>query len=436
MIRTFFATDLEIGKIDDNGNDVFASDCMRLFGYSDCANDDLETVSIEILLSVAEQKKIGGKIIFYDENKNIISIREFVPGEKSSDVMVVEYPKSSDNKVHNGASYFRFYIYWEDHTNFDFFSNNILETRDVYGLQITHNSLDKTVTVNGTSTGYVCIPWDAGERTSGGPGLTCGGTNEDDITPPEGTEITNDLILDFFESSLRSSIRNATRYGCEVYYNLPLNKQLYLYNATDPSTSAKIKIGLNCTTEKPNTSGAGHILITKSTFAYFDATGTVIENKNNPNYVFPFIFIEPGSTFNNERIRLHLYSGLSLDLISIFSFPEWEYIYDIPELIGNTFSDISEDLYRIPATMWQQNDEFNDGLPYMEMLPGLNFAEKTMKYDDLRLLDEVEVVSYPHGLDTYLPISKIEITPDNPFNSTYTIGYTKKQLITKQVNKK
>lgn len=422
MIRTFFATDLEIGKIDDNGNDVFASDCMRLFGYSDCANDDLETVSIEILLSVAEQKKIGGKIIFYDENKNIISIREFVPGEKSSDVMVVEYPKSSDNKVHNGASYFRFYIYWEDHTNFDFFSNNNLETRDVQGLQITHNSLDKTVTVNGTSTGYICIPWDAGT------GLTCGGTNFEEN---EETATNPNDILDIFENILKNSLRSG---GTTAYTNLPLDKQLYLYNATEPSTSAKIKIGLNCMTNNPEENPRD--IQTMSSFAYFDATGTVIENKNNTNYVFPFIFIEPGSTFNNERIRLHLYSGLSLDLISIFSFPEWEYIYDIPELIGNTFSDISEDLYRIPTTMWQQNDEFNDGLPYMEMLPGLNFAEKAMKYDDLRLLDEVEVVSYPHGLDTYLPISKIEITPDNPFNSTYTIGYTKKQLITKQVNKK
>lgn len=422
MIKTFFTSNLEIGKIDDDGNDVFASDCMRLFGYSECGNDNLENVSIEILLSAVEQKKLGGKILFYDENKNIISIREFTPGDKSSDVMSVEYPKYVDDKVHWEASYFRFYIYWEDHTNFDFFSNNNLETRDVLGLQVSHNSLDKTVTINGTSTGYVCIPWDAGT------GLSCGGTSFEENG--ETAENPNDL-LDQFEHTLRNSLRNA---GSTAYTYLPLNKQLYLYNATDPSTSAKIKIGLNCMTEDPKENPRG--IQTTSTFAYFDAAGTVVENKNNTNYVFPFIFIEPGSTFNNERVRLHLYSGLSMDLLSVFSFAEWEYIYDLPELIEGVSNDITEDLIRTPNNIWQQNDDFNDGLPYMEILPGMEFDEYVPKYDELRLLDEVEVVSYPHGLDTYLPISKIEITPDNPFNSTYTIGYTKKQLISKQVNKK
>lgn len=68
----------------------------------------------------------------------------------------------------------------------------------------------------------------------------------------------------------------------------------------------------------------------------------------------------------------------------------------------------------------------------------LNIADEedpTHSYEYIRLLDKVRVISQPHGLDRYFPVSKLTIPLDNPENATFELGTTVKQSLTKAYGK-
>lgn len=56
--------------------------------------------------------------------------------------------------------------------------------------------------------------------------------------------------------------------------------------------------------------------------------------------------------------------------------------------------------------------------------------------DAIDLLDEIRVVSPPHGLDRYFPVTRMEIPLDDPANMVLTLGSAVKTSLTTQTNSK
>lgn len=51
------------------------------------------------------------------------------------------------------------------------------------------------------------------------------------------------------------------------------------------------------------------------------------------------------------------------------------------------------------------------------------------KYESIKLFDHVHVISVPHGLDRWFPVTKVEITLDKPDDTTYTLSKVVRQKI-------
>lgn len=58
-----------------------------------------------------------------------------------------------------------------------------------------------------------------------------------------------------------------------------------------------------------------------------------------------------------------------------------------------------------------------------------------VNYEDIKLLHKVRVISQPHGLDRYFPVSKLTIPLDNPEKATFELGTTVKKSLTKAYSK-
>lgn len=57
-----------------------------------------------------------------------------------------------------------------------------------------------------------------------------------------------------------------------------------------------------------------------------------------------------------------------------------------------------------------------------------------INYESIKLLDEIRVVSSPHGLDRLFPVTKLSIPLDSPENATFEIGTKVKQTLTEVHN--
>ncbi|MCD8119766.1 MAG: phage tail protein [Lachnospiraceae bacterium] len=62
----------------------------------------------------------------------------------------------------------------------------------------------------------------------------------------------------------------------------------------------------------------------------------------------------------------------------------------------------------------------------------LHYLDSTV--EDVKLLDQIRVVSVPHGLDRYFPVTKLEIPLAEPENTTYTLGDDIKTSLTEVNN--
>lgn len=394
MIVTLDISNLEIGKIDENGNDVYSAEHMRCFGYIPVCNDNYEDIKFTFNMmktendSIDTEKAVEGTVIFYDEDLRILGIKTFTPER-----MVVDYPRDENDKIYI-VKYIRFYVNWINHYKFDFFENKMFDkTTYGYGFRVIVDG-DNVVTVDGVNlTNEICI-----NLSDNRIGLDTGTAGS--FLKEIGTFMIYDRIGDFINSSCTLKvITNAVSVdegGIETFdYNLDseLNEE-----------------GLEIQNDVLN--------------GYY-TNGSIMVN----------LIIPKGVILNNFRFSPIVYSGFSLNELVIESVPEWELIYDIPENVLHMFtSDFSVNTI-IPSSIWNQNDNYNDGIPFLDLLPTIEYTDKHREEERLELLDEVRIISYPHGLDTYLPITRMEITPDKPLNSTYTIGEIKKQTISSRVNK-
>lgn len=89
----------------------------------------------------------------------------------------------------------------------------------------------------------------------------------------------------------------------------------------------------------------------------------------------------------------------------------------------------------LPKSMWRCTKYVESGYPYHLLMPDLQYAEPTYKYECIRLLDNVRVISYPHGLNRLFPVTKMEIPLDKPENTTYTLNFKKTNTLTGNIAK-
>lgn len=63
-------------------------------------------------------------------------------------------------------------------------------------------------------------------------------------------------------------------------------------------------------------------------------------------------------------------------------------------------------------------------------LSALDLHYLDIDYEAVKLLDEIRVISIPHGMDRYFPVTKLEIPLDQPENTQFTLGDDIKATLT------
>lgn len=84
------------------------------------------------------------------------------------------------------------------------------------------------------------------------------------------------------------------------------------------------------------------------------------------------------------------------------------------------FDDIDDEEELLEAAKEYLNDIQYDTMTLEVSAVDLNYLN--VDTEQLKLSDRVRVISKPHGLDRYFPITKISIPLDNPANTTFTMG--------------
>lgn len=86
-----------------------------------------------------------------------------------------------------------------------------------------------------------------------------------------------------------------------------------------------------------------------------------------------------------------------------------------------------------PAILLEKAKEYLANLQFDNMkieLTALDLHYLDASCEAFKLLDEVEVISLPHGLDRVFPVTKIEISLDSPEKTRFTLGDTVKTSLT------
>lgn len=63
-------------------------------------------------------------------------------------------------------------------------------------------------------------------------------------------------------------------------------------------------------------------------------------------------------------------------------------------------------------------------------LSALDLHYLDIDYEAVKLLDEIQIISIPHGMDRYFPVTKLEIPLDQPENTQFTLGDDIKATLT------
>lgn len=91
----------------------------------------------------------------------------------------------------------------------------------------------------------------------------------------------------------------------------------------------------------------------------------------------------------------------------------------------------------VPANLLSKAEKYLNEAQYDNMqleIRAVDFNLADPNVPPIDLLDEIRVVSPPHGLDRYFPVTKMEIPLDSPENMILTLGTAVKTSLTKQSN--
>lgn len=67
-------------------------------------------------------------------------------------------------------------------------------------------------------------------------------------------------------------------------------------------------------------------------------------------------------------------------------------------------------------------------------LTAVDMANLEADYESIKLMQTVRVVSKPHGLDKYFPVTKLDIALNNPANDTFTLGLEVSKSLTSKTS--
>lgn len=93
-----------------------------------------------------------------------------------------------------------------------------------------------------------------------------------------------------------------------------------------------------------------------------------------------------------------------------------------------TWDDVTD-----PAVLLEKAKAYLTDLQFDNMeleLSALDLHYLDVDHEAVKLLDEIRVISYPHGLDRMFPVTKLEIPLDNPDQTQFKMGDTVKTSLT------
>lgn len=97
-----------------------------------------------------------------------------------------------------------------------------------------------------------------------------------------------------------------------------------------------------------------------------------------------------------------------------------------------TWDDVTD-----PAVLLEKAKEYLAEIQFDNMeieLSALDLHYLDVSYEAVKLLDEIRVISRPHGLDRMFPVKKLEIPLDNPEQTKFTLGDTEQTSLTSANN--
>lgn len=98
---------------------------------------------------------------------------------------------------------------------------------------------------------------------------------------------------------------------------------------------------------------------------------------------------------------------------------------------------VSWDNVTVASTLLSKAKKYLSELQFDSMvieLSAIDLHYMDIDVESVSLLDEIRVISKPHGLDRLFPVTKLVIPLDKPENATYTLGDTVKMSLTQSNN--
>lgn len=90
------------------------------------------------------------------------------------------------------------------------------------------------------------------------------------------------------------------------------------------------------------------------------------------------------------------------------------------------------------AALLTKGKEYLEDIQFDDMdveLSALDLHYLNIDYEAVKLLDKIRVISKPHGMDRFFPVTKLEIPLDHPENTQFTLGDTVRTTLTSVNNK-
>lgn len=244
-----------------------------------------------------------------------------------------------------------------------------------------------------------------------------------------GYDVNDDMTSPFV------AVNGNDSYTFSVNYDLPSPHPGWI--ALVQYDDGKRKIGSRYTSESSSSSLPNSISLTTLTDCkYIRVTSSNLENNNSATASLEGNIPEPTWIVGED--------GYPTPANSEAVLPDYTFVKPLPRLLWHC-SEPTKDIFNalpnkaltepLPDGMWRITKYVENGYPYNNLMPDLQYAEPVYKYEAIRLLDNVRVVSYPHGLNRLFPVTKMEIPLDKPENTTYTLNFKKSNTLTGNIAK-
>lgn len=261
-----------------------------------------------------------------------------------------------------------------------------------------------------------------------------------DTTQPQ-AEYHNMTVRGFLETLINihnSKVENEKQFRVGVVTVTDSNDSIYRYTNRENT--------LECIKDKLLDRFGGHIRVTiEEGIRYIDYLADY-PNTNEQVIRFGENLLDYTSDLNmadlytviiplGERLKESPIEGLDayLDITSVNDGKDYLVNSEAVSMFGWIEHVEHFDGITVPANLKAKGQAMLNSIHYEEMvleISAVDLHDLNINTEAIKLLDKIRVISEPHGLDAYFPVTKISIPLDNPADKKFTLGVKSTESLT------